>query len=205
MIYAYDRAYMLFATVFALLATVICSKIVMVQLQVLAEADNASASDEEAGEKDMSAVVRGSTSSPLSIGFLQEYISLRLPFELFWGYSVCLVFLYLNTWLLAFGLNPKVSGCVTVDSSTMFSCTCSPIVMVVIRHLSLANLNQSFQRLGNCNHCQRKHPFSPYHCCLHPLGPQTRQRPTPLRTRNKHGMVPRWRCHRTPSTNSAHL
>ncbi|KAL3795453.1 hypothetical protein HJC23_000811 [Cyclotella cryptica] len=107
MIYSYDRAYMLFATVFALLATVICSKIVIVQLQVLAEADNTPASDEEAGERDMSAVVRGSTSNPLSIAFFQEYISLRLPFELFWGYSVCLVFLYLNTWLHALGLNPK--------------------------------------------------------------------------------------------------
>jgi hypothetical protein len=113
MTYSFDREYILFATVFAALATVICSKIMITQLSVLAEADDANAVggnvDEEGGERDVSAVVRGSTSNPLSISFLHEYISLRLPFELFGGYSVCLVFLYLNTWLHVFGLNPRVS------------------------------------------------------------------------------------------------
>ena len=107
MTYSYDRTYILFAFVFALLATIICSKVCMVQLQVLADADNAAASDEEAGDGGMTAVVGRSTDNPLSMGFLREYVLLRLPFELFGGYSLCLAFMYLNTWLHVFGLNSK--------------------------------------------------------------------------------------------------
>lgn len=108
MIYSFDREYILFATVFAALATVICSKIILTQLAVLAETDVASGDgvDEEMGRQEASAGI--ATSKPLSLGFLHEFVALRLPFELFSGYTVCLVFMYLNTWLHVFGLSPKV-------------------------------------------------------------------------------------------------
>lgn len=118
MIYSFDRGYILFATIFAALGTVICSKIILTQLAVLVEADGVNTSDggnaavtsgEEEGESDLSAVVRGSTSNPLSLSYMHEYVSLRLPFELYGGYSICQVFMFLNTWFHVFGLNPKVS------------------------------------------------------------------------------------------------
>jgi hypothetical protein len=108
MTYSFDREYILFATVFAALGTVICSKIILTQLAVLAEADVTSGdgADEEAGrEKAGSEAV---ASKPLSFRFLHEFVALRLPFELFAGYTVCLVFLFMNTWMHVFGLNPKV-------------------------------------------------------------------------------------------------
>lgn len=114
MIYSYDREYILFSTVFAALGTAICSKIILTQLTVLAETDvtngNADGDDEQAREeKDATAVVQGPTSNPLSLRFLHEYVSMRMPFELFGGYLVCLVFMYFNTLMHLFGLNPKVN------------------------------------------------------------------------------------------------
>ena len=95
MIYSYDHEYMLFATVFAALVTVISSKIILTQLSVLTNADNANNNvtenngatlDKDRGEIDVTVVEP--TSNPLSFGFLNEYVSLRLPFELFGGYSI---------------------------------------------------------------------------------------------------------------------
>lgn len=129
MIYSFDRGYVLFATVFAALGTVICSKIILTQLTVLAEGDSVNEStssggnDEEVGgERDVSTMAAADAAyNPLSFSFLHEYVSLRLPFELFGGYSVCLVFMYLNTWLHVFGLNSKVSTDMMLNRlATMF-------------------------------------------------------------------------------------
>ena len=104
MVSSFDREYVLFAFLFATFATVICSKIILTQLAVLAEADERTGggdgdeAKEEAGQ-DVSTIQK-----------LHEYVALRLPFEMFGGYTVSLCFQYFNTWMHVFGLNPKVSN-----------------------------------------------------------------------------------------------
>mmetsp|Transcript_620 Transcript_620/g.1442 ORF Transcript_620/g.1442 Transcript_620/m.1442 type:complete len:402 (-) Transcript_620:138-1343(-) len=113
MIYSFDSGYMLCSLIGAVLGVTIIARIIMLQLQVLAKADvsgddnNGVDEENNTEEQDMSHIVRGATSKPLSLPFLHEYISLRLPFELYGGYVGCLVVMYLNTWLMEMGLSPK--------------------------------------------------------------------------------------------------
>lgn len=113
MIYSFDSGYMLCSLIGAVLGVTIIARIIMLQLQVLAKADvsgddnNGVDEENNTEEQDMSHIVRGATSNPLSLPFLHEYISLRLPFELYGGYVGCLVVMYLNTWLMEMGLSPK--------------------------------------------------------------------------------------------------
>ncbi|EED87363.1 predicted protein [Thalassiosira pseudonana CCMP1335] len=113
MIYSFDSGYILCSLIGAVLGVTIIARIIMLQLQVLAKADvsgddnNGVDEENNTEEQDMSHIVRGATSNPLSLPFLHEYISLRLPFELYGGYVGCLVVMYLNTWLMEMGLSPK--------------------------------------------------------------------------------------------------
>ena len=200
MIYSFDREYILFATIFAVLGTVICSKIISTQLAVLVEADGVNAPDgenanvtpnEEEGERDASAVVRGSTSNPLSLSYMHEYVFLRLPFELYGGYSVCLVFMFLNTWLHVFGLNSKVSD--------------FPMQILYYGTITLHLTNSLPNHTGTCNCSEHKHYYPPSYCSIHPLGSQTGQWASSLRFCHKHGVVSCRSGNRTPKSHTAHI
>lgn len=124
MIYAYDYGYLLLAFLSSLLSLVVVGSVWKIQSELLdemdAEANNtvdehvASGYVKETDDTDEIAVhnVIGSLKARAV-----QYFSLRLPFELFGGYVLALVALYLNAYLHSFENLPSMVYLIVASAS----------------------------------------------------------------------------------------